>query len=161
MRIRPIARIWIVLAILTTLAWGRSYFVSDVWTMRRDIVLPTTFHRFFTTIQISSGAVEGTFESGIHAPLVYRGVTHQTAPPQHHRPAVGEIASMQVGGFIPFRATLIHIPFWQPALLFVLLAMIRRRKIQAPGTCMECGYDLRATPDRCPECGTVPQFKFD
>jgi hypothetical protein len=51
-------------------------------------------------------------------------------------------------------------PYWAPALALALppaawlaLAVRRLRRKRRPGACRVCGYDLRASPDRCPECG--------
>jgi hypothetical protein len=50
------------------------------------------------------------------------------------------------------------IPAWMLILslavpLAVALRVAYRRRQPAAGHCRHCGYDLRATPDRCPECG--------
>ena len=40
-----------------------------------------------------------------------------------------------------------------PAIWFVRFRRRRERLLQ--GRCRRCGYDLRATPQRCPECGAI------
>jgi hypothetical protein len=60
------------------------------------------------------------------------------------------------------KITVIAIPWWPLVLMFSILPALwlrQRRKrlaLMRRGYCATCGYDLRATPDRCPECGTVP-----
>lgn len=60
------------------------------------------------------------------------------------------------------RARMIAVPFWfltlataaAPALR--VRTMLRRRHRRRAGLCAACGYDLRGSPDRCPECGAAP-----
>jgi hypothetical protein len=56
---------------------------------------------------------------------------------------------------------IINTPMWVVAALLAVLpafwvggSWLRRRK-RAAGLCRVCGYDLRASRDRCPECGTA------
>jgi rubrerythrin len=56
----------------------------------------------------------------------------------------------------------LEIPFWELALLAALLPAVWiarrwRQRRPPPGHCRVCGYDLRATPERCPECGAIPE----
>ena len=59
------------------------------------------------------------------------------------------------------RLPCVLLPLWVPAAFFAacywflsLGPTYRRRKRKKLGLCPECGYDLRASNERCPECGT-------
>jgi hypothetical protein len=55
----------------------------------------------------------------------------------------------------------VSIPYWALAIFCAVgpIWSLRRRisrRVDDRVLCPACGYDLRATPDSCPECGTVP-----
>lgn len=66
---------------------------------------------------------------------------------------------------VPF--WLVRIPFWMLAVTTGMLPGIRlavaanhlwrERRVRSIGLCPGCGYDLRATPEQCPECGRMVQ----
>ena len=63
------------------------------------------------------------------------------------------------------RCWVLAVPLWfvtaisaTPPLIWLTSRVMSRRRRKA-GRCPTCGYDLRATPSRCPECGGVPNAR--
>ena len=59
------------------------------------------------------------------------------------------------------RGLTVHVPYWLLLLLSMplparwLWVRARDRRRRSGNACVNCGYDLRGTPDRCPECGVA------
>ena len=66
-------------------------------------------------------------------------------------------------GLCVYRELFVTVPHWLIAALlggsgWALGAAPRRvRRRRRRGQCVACGYDLRGTPQRCPECGAAPE----
>ena len=104
------------------------------------------------------------------------GLRRERRPARPHAPAgslwrragfrrgVSRERDTHAGSGVPtvFETRSVGVPHWLVALPAALppgwwlaYAARRRRAVRrrAAGLCVSCGYDLRATPGRCPECG--------
>jgi hypothetical protein len=150
----------LVLALLGVLAsWFRSHLYADQFGWTTD--------SFGLFIDIDSGGVMLTFSADRSAVGRMRfqagtGVVHfrKSPSPSHHMFMTWRILGFAYEGddgtghhvAIPLYAITLFIG----VLIGIVAGRQLRRTPSQMNTCLKCGYDLRATPARCPECGTEP-----
>jgi hypothetical protein len=156
----------LLLCVAVVALWVRSYSVSDAimygggagecgaQSLHGAIVVVTT-SRSHTPRTFRWDSFDGTLGSvwGSHRSLPNRlgfgYVAQAVALPPNSALALPAVIQQR----------LLVVPLWFLVALFAslpllrLYAALRRRRIGRLGLCSSCGYDLRATPGRCPECG--------
>ena len=126
--------------------WGVSYWnlrwvSSDMKRMIRLTGGSVLTNRFEGDIEYAETGLRFAGFSGMRTFIVPR-YSHATLP---------SLPSASMRGFT--------LPLCIPALAFgslfgwLFLPAHRRRKRKRLGLCLKCGYDLRGSKDRCPECG--------
>jgi len=157
-----LAALSLLLCVSTVALWVRSY-----W--RQDTLVVITARSYETAFTLT-----GTF-CFISQPAIYDQtravkideVRHDAAPSaagvdNYFGRERGHIIGVHYGhiGLNVGMLKWYRLPLWYGMALFSLpplgwaYARRRSRRVCRPGFCSRCGYDLRATPGRCPECGT-------
>lgn len=172
----------------TIALWVRSYRVSDALQKERNIGGVNTWwfmHSGRGRLFVARHRIVWVSKADA-PPECDHPWKHETEPPYGGMPPVAAVSGQGVRAWSRFgfahvtrelhppnyqsgyRA--VAIPFWALAALFALTPLIwatglrgwvRRRRRIARGLCVRCGYDMRATPERCPECGSMPPANLE
>jgi hypothetical protein len=168
-----LAALLVLPAILSILLWVRSYRVSD--DLKWDSAKQTSGK--WEHVQRGLYTGPGKFVYYRRPWVTYREAGH---PPKtgitvdHYAPTdpatvfpswtngSGRFGFWSLKDFWVVGSRAIAIPFWVPTAIGVLLGipalmLARRSAVRAHrrryGLCISCGYDLRESKERCPECG--------
>ncbi len=142
--------------------WGVSYFGLDIWRLQGGAgsEFRDNIHIFIADgvascqrSRVSVPRIKSTTWWRFNLPPLDGGYNQGL---RWWRPI--RTVSSPVGGL-----RLVQVWLWLPVVLsacpcFILLCvprLHRRRKRRKLGLCLKCGYDVRASRDRCPECGTT------
>ena len=154
------AALCLMLCVATVALWLRSYTTGDDWEYQ------TAGDRLFVVLSLNGNLFLCAVDRR-PSPNYPVGFSHSTFP-SPKGPWTAGIATPHDakrllgigiirGGY--FRDLVIAYWLLGTGLLITPALWIRRwrreRRAQGVGLCPTCGYDLRATPDRCPECGNT------
>ncbi len=135
----------------------RGWFTSDRFSIASD--------HYYCEIHLNSCTLGVLLIDNRELHLISLGHFSHVMFRTFHWPTLGVRWSATRAEFHPIQGEgqLVHlvIPYWLfavPAAIWpvrrILKRLRRMPKKEAPLVCLECGYDLRASKDRCPECGT-------
>jgi hypothetical protein len=156
--------------------WVRSYYVGDQWIWSDGADRPRRVyrmgHRYVLTL--AQGHISLLHDTSWWHPPQLRHVRYDDPAAANlsfmpHRSVIGftwgeyhgipMASSVMMPPFLLFRA--VGIPCWFVVAsaatlpgLYVTRAWRLRSRLHR-GLCLRCGYDLRATPAGCPECGNA------
>lgn len=174
---RSLTVISLLLCAASAVLWIRSYSGRDVFTFRHSTAGQWTEFAFGTNRGLCAFSrfdmpetERATVERYLFGALGKLGFSYVRAEPTRgpdgnrwwNKLGFARETSTLITG-LRTGSTIIFMPMWLLVVLFAtipaarLLGHLRRRAARRGGRCTVCGYDLRATPGRCPECGAVPE----
>jgi hypothetical protein len=160
--------------------WMRSMHYDDSFS--RDIVISNGTYIPHGLSKLSLSSNRGTLgftavDFGSTAPVDKKFISEweevepdhfswrYSSEPAHHEASTlsGFSSGSAVhGGPSSMAARWLTVPVWFFTVVFSCVPLVwlhryrQRMRHQIVAQCLVCGYDLRATPGRCPECGTEP-----
>jgi hypothetical protein len=178
--INGLALISLLLCVATAALWVRSYFTRDAFpelVTRPGISVQSAGGRVFlgrvTTIGTWWTPIQLGIEVEDHAlpirwqntgpALVYatRIVLRRSRPGNGFGFGTYSDRIVDMSGRRGWNIEVIALPYWAICALFIagaarlVFPLYHWRTRRREGLCTTCGYDLRATPNRCPECGAI------
>ena len=138
--------------VMVAVLWWRSYQGPEYvhWTSEKQRhVSVISGHGTVDVLVIRHWPQEAEFRTGRYDPYVYYGT-------RYSKRFMGFGTGLGGNG-----GRYVNIPHWFIVCAFGGIALVCARWFYRmfwrypEGLCQACGYDMRATPGRCPECGAV------